>query len=480
MSMLKCPNPTCPYLFNPTGVPAGVMLACPRCNMRFTLGPPSAPPAPLPPGMTHPGTAPTATFPGAPLTGYPPPPPAPLGNLPAAPASAPSESPRVQVRMPVHGSPLQTALLVLVTVVALAGAGVAVWYKLTHTSQREPDNSAQVLKDLNLSLEPPPSPWTRDDEMKNKLGSPYRLVYRRDNPEAFIAFGAKDYDPRSPRPSELRGGLTEALAILLEPGTLRETDPEEPTWMGKEVKGFRFRGQLKTGAAVEGEAYAVTFRGLAYWFLAWTAENEVYQEQKAAFADARRRCSLLDLRKDWKEKQSPFVAFKNNVLGYTILDAQGIWKEQSAQQLAGEGPEADKFLRAQLKRRGSDFTDDAELTVYVLPTAGEPLEVARAHVEAMANANRELQGKTTFADFSEPLAGDPIPEADGPAPILLLTSTNERDPNQARFWVISAIKVKDKDGEKVVAVCGRCLARDRATFDTRLVQIAKSLQAGGG
>ena len=35
---LKCPNPSCPYLFDPTGVPAGVVLTCPRCGMRFTLG----------------------------------------------------------------------------------------------------------------------------------------------------------------------------------------------------------------------------------------------------------------------------------------------------------------------------------------------------------------------------------------------------------------------------------------------------------
>src|SRR5581483_7435055 len=154
------------------------------------------------------------------------------------------------------------------------------------------------------------------------------LVYKRDNPEAVMAFGANDYQTRSPRPSELRGGLTEALGRILEPGTLNaEFPPEVADWMGQPVKGFKFTGQLRAGPAVEGEAYAVTYKGMGYWFLAWTGEADIYQEQKAAFADTRKRFKLLDLRKDWKEKQSPVVPFKNNVLGYALLDGEGIWQE---------------------------------------------------------------------------------------------------------------------------------------------------------
>src|SRR5438067_11424446 len=47
MPALKCPNPSCPFLFDPSLVPPGAVLTCPRCAMRFTLGsgPPEAPPA---------------------------------------------------------------------------------------------------------------------------------------------------------------------------------------------------------------------------------------------------------------------------------------------------------------------------------------------------------------------------------------------------------------------------------------------------
>src|SRR5205809_249367 len=45
---LKCPNPSCPFLFDPSQVPPGAVLTCPRCTMRFTLGAsPTAPPPAL-------------------------------------------------------------------------------------------------------------------------------------------------------------------------------------------------------------------------------------------------------------------------------------------------------------------------------------------------------------------------------------------------------------------------------------------------
>lgn len=72
---LKCPNPSCPFLFDPTQVPPGAMLTCPRCGMRFTLG--GAPGGP-PPGAYQPppppGYGPPPGYPGQPLPGgYPPP-----------------------------------------------------------------------------------------------------------------------------------------------------------------------------------------------------------------------------------------------------------------------------------------------------------------------------------------------------------------------------------------------------------------------
>src|SRR5215467_6239330 len=44
MPPLKCPNPTCNFLFDPSRVPAGATLQCPRCLTRFSLGQSAPPP----------------------------------------------------------------------------------------------------------------------------------------------------------------------------------------------------------------------------------------------------------------------------------------------------------------------------------------------------------------------------------------------------------------------------------------------------
>src|SRR5437763_14122909 len=65
-NMLKCPNPSCPYVFDPSQVPVGVVLSCPRCAMQFTLGPPQAAAAPTAPGAPAPGYPTGATAPPPP------------------------------------------------------------------------------------------------------------------------------------------------------------------------------------------------------------------------------------------------------------------------------------------------------------------------------------------------------------------------------------------------------------------------------
>lgn len=451
--------------------------------MRFTLGPPVPQSSAVTPGSFQP---PPAAYPGAGLYGSS----GVAGQSAVSPReSLPSEAERPAAtapvlrsrpQLPIRSSRLQTFLLGLVGVLALGAAGVVVWYKLTYQPTPLPGDRLEQFKDLNLAFEPPPSPWVRDEDMKARLGSPFRLVYRRDNPEAYFAIGAQDFDPRSPRAGELRSGFIQSLGRLLEEGTLREFEPQERTWMGQDISGFKFTGRLTTGATIEGEAYAIRYNGFGYWFLAWTGENELYQEQKGAFAEARGRCKLLDLRREWKERQSSVVAFKNNVVGYTILDAEGIWHEESNDRLVkGEDPRADKLLHARIKRRGSDFAEEASVMVLILDQVGDPLQIARSYLEQQANANVELFGKSTFTESTERLEGDPLPDpVAGNAPVLLLRSVNDRDPTQSRFWVISAITVKTPMGERIVAVCGRCSWRDRATFDTRLVQLAKSLHAG--
>jgi hypothetical protein len=472
---LKCPNPSCPYLFDPSTVPPGVVLACPRCGMRFTLGTPGAPP----PGATgDPATTPGYQQP----TGYPTAPPQPAVN-PAF-ADMTPETARADneegPRLPVRESRLQTFLLVGVAAFALAGAAVAVWYKVTHKPEELPPGLASEFKELNFSFEPPPSPWKRDEDLRVKLGSPYKLVYRRDNPEAFMAFGARDFETREPRLSELDAGLNQALDGMVEPKTLKVSDPPGNTWMGQEARAFKFRGQLKGGQVVEGEAFAVAHKGVGYWFLAWTGENEIYTEQKSAFADGRKRVKLLDRRKDWTPKQSNVVSFKGETTPYTILDADGVWRDVTdEEQLKAEDPNADKMLVLKFGKK-KDIQQVAHVVVFVLPAAaGDPLTEGRQFVTEKRAAEVRVAGDSYMVEFKE-RTGPPEGEPTGntvaaTSPVVRLQSTVENAAGQSRLHVISAAKA----GEKLVVVHAWCDLADRAEFEAMLVQLAGSMRTGG-
>lgn len=491
-SALKCPNPSCPYLFDPTTVPPGVVLACPRCGMRFTLGPPVPPPAAPSPAEA----AATATFPGTPR-GYTAPPPPPPGyarpgySAPAPPANAPFSEMTPEAakpdgeegpRLPVRSSKFQTALLVAVAAVALAAAGVAVWWKLSSRDDVAESPTAQRFKDENLSFDPPPAPWTRDEDTRAKLGLPFIFVYRRDNPEAVMAFGVKDFKTTEPRPSDLEKPLTRVLRKLIDPTTLKmylDHDDVEPTWLGQPArKRFKFTGVLRTGGAVEGQVVAVSYKGLGYWFLSWTGSADIYEEQKAAFAGGRKRLKLLELREGWKETQPSVVEFKGDTVAYSISDGEGIWKEVAdAGDRMGQDPKADKFLRAKIKDEGQDFGREAELLVLVLDAEGaDPLDQARRYVEGQVNRDVELTGRVKFEPHTEDTRFDAPNPVPGNAPFVLLKGTNERS-RQGRLWAISAIRV----GDKTVAASASCLFTEdeRREFERKFVELVKSLKATG-
>lgn len=505
---LKCPNPSCPYLFDPSTVPPGVVLACPRCGMRFTLGSPAAaapPPspqaaAPTAPYGGYPGTAPgygaPPGYPPAPQPGYQPPG-YPQHAAPPAPTYAPANRPAAKPlnatfgdmtpetaradgeegpRLPLRSSKLQTYLLTGVAVFSVCAAGVAIWYKVTHRNDTGFGPGSALLKDKekNFSLEAPPKPWVRDDDMRAKLSAPYIHVYHRDEPEAYIAIGARDYPNSSPRPSDLDTGLDQALDKLLERDTRKKYPMEgSTTWMGQECRGYKFEGVLKGGGKVEGDARTFGHKGVAYWFVAWTGAGDQYEEQKAMFAEARRRCNLLEIRKDWKEKQSPVVPFKNTEVPYAILDAEGMWEEVTDERrIKDEDPKADKYLVTK-KNKKRDFSDEAELVVLLLDGADNPLGAARAYVEAQANTLPDVRGKNTFTEHTGSLEGDPTPNTvDGNAAFVLLKSENSLDRNHAWLYAVSAIKV----GGRTVAVVAKCPWNQRAAFDTKFVQIVKSLR----
>ena len=85
-------------------------------------------------------------------------------------------------------------------------------------------------------------------------------------------------------------------------------------------------------------------------------------------------------------------------------------------------------------------------------------------------------GMNTFTDHGSTLEGDPvINTVPGNAEYVLLKSTNSLDKTFNWLHAISAVKI----GEKLIVAHAKCQWSARAAFDTKFVQLVKSLRAGG-
>jgi hypothetical protein len=294
-----------------------------------------------------------------------------------------------------------------------------------------------------------------------------------------MAIGAKDYNTRSPRESELENGLTKVLDNLMDKETVSKTELPDKTWMGQEIKGFKFHAQRKKdGTAVDGEAYRFSNKGIGYWFLAWTGENNIFEDMKPEFSELRRHCKLLHLRDDWREKHSAVVPFKGERTNYTILDGEGVWEEdRDESNLKFEGAEADKKLKLKPEKNKKDAIDDAFLIVYVLPAGGDPLNVARDFVtqKRIKEIKRGGDYNIEFSDVTGQPEGDAIVNpVDHPLTVLRLMSKVKEAKRSNRFHVISAANIDDK----IVVVHAYCSAINKATMETLFIQIASSLHGG--
>src|SRR5262245_37977579 len=125
MPPLKCPNPTCNFLFDPSMVPTGAVLQCPRCRKRFSLAQSAPPPEFL--AVKSDGPAPR----GRGLTSY--------------------------------------LLPVMAVMVVVGGVLAAV---MLSGGKTHPRGTGDIRSDtLNFSFTPPGSPWQPDEDVKtNRLG----------------------------------------------------------------------------------------------------------------------------------------------------------------------------------------------------------------------------------------------------------------------------------------------------------------------
>jgi hypothetical protein len=464
--------------------------------MQFTLGPPA--PAAAPPA------APVGSLPAAP-PGYPPGPGAP-GYPPRAPVAPPPPRPESEFEavgrraiedrdpdepLPGHRSnKAQVFILVGVASVLMACTILVIIFAFMRRGSSVPADTVYKLKDLNIAFDKVPSGWKEDDDTRVKLGSPYRLAYKRDNPEAYMAFGATEpkVKGRPPRPSEMQSELRQPFPKLFDVNTVDRKPPAAASWLGEAIaapepypNGFTFRAQSPDGMNWKGEAYTVSYKGIAYYWMSWCAEND-FDDLKGEFANFRDKFKILDPARQWEEKHSNVSDFRGDKINYVISDAEDVWKEVTGdefKQLKELEPDLDKRLRVSItpRRDRKARPDTAELSVYILDGAGDPLQVARKLAEDMEIARIKAANADfkppTFREITDAPQGDPISNnVPQNAPYVRLESKVEESRDASRLIVASGLKV----GDKIVVVHCWCEYRKRDVFETKFVQIAASLR----
>jgi hypothetical protein len=458
-SALKCPNPSCPYLFDPSRVPGGVVLTCPRCGMRFPLGPP--------PPVTAAAPAPTAAVDSS------------FASMGAIEPEAGPEEPLVQSSFPAVGKagPLQTVIIAFICFVMLAGVGTMIYFRFIEKPSPLGGGSDAKLREHNLSFEAPPSPWAIDDDTRAKLGPPVILAFKRTNPDAYIAIGAKNFETRAPRPSELKSAMDRVLDRVF--GEVRQEPRAGISFLGQPAThAFKFEAQSKDGPNVAGVCFATSYKGIGYWYLAWAGEKDA-AEQEATFTEIRDKLKLDRYRENWTATDQPIRTFGGHALSYQVLDGEDMWKEpdEKERSAAGEDPNADLLLVAKVKQKRRDFDDEATLLAIILDgEAGDPLARARKYVEDQQTTRVKDADAKLMPAFIErtgaPDGDPPSNPVDTPTPVARLQMTVPGASNFSKLLVVSAIKI----GDRIVVVEAWCAWKDREVFEAKLMQIAGSLR----
>jgi hypothetical protein len=453
---LKCPNPSCSFLFDPTQVPAGVVLTCPRCSMKFTLGPP-------------PGSQ-------APPTGYDATPPSGLefGPATATPHVSPTTRRVAAPRKP--GGHSSGVWLVLGLVLLAPVLGVILWKMFDSPPA---SGGGKESPELNFAFDPPPDPWKPTAELTAARDDNLHLAHQLEGPDGWAVIAVKNHDARNPRPTELKEAAQTRLKAQLD--ALQAEDIENAKWgaaPGSQeplpAGAFAFRGiDRKSQQTVAGECYTFGFKGIGYTFIGWAGEKDT-PGLLPEFKAIRDRFRLLDPRADWKEKVSAAHQFRGDRAGYRLSDVEGLWREVKTRKAEEEDPNGDILLQAEIKSRQKvDLPPKASLITYLIPAGGDPLDAARAYVQGKYDKDRELFGETKLEPVAGDPAGDPPPPSDEPidAPVARFRTRNERT-DKSELVVLSAVKV----GDKIAVVDARCDWTKRSMWERRLMQLAGSLK----
>jgi hypothetical protein len=442
-TIMKCPNPSCPYRFDAALVPPGAVIACPQCRSQFTLG--------GQPVSQAPQRLPTAAAPTV-QNGFP----------------TRSSKPDLIGRQAVSAkSNLSVMLAVLsVGVFALLGGGIAfVGYALGWFQKTVPtsDHAAVKFEEYAVSIGKPADGWGKDEATRSALGVNL-IAFKKGESEAWLAVDAQKFGTTA-RANDLRTRILERLQKQFEELDV-EVKPQPSTVLGQPGgERYSFDGVYQTaGVGCHGEVHCCIQNNYAYWIYTW-APARSYQQHAVAFQQFR------DGVKSISGGKTTFVAPKRSDKSYrsksglfTVTDSDGLWVEKTDP--TSQDQAAELWLKGTGKSiaNGQTTSEKADLIVAVIEPMGE------AKAQALTHVVKQFVNGATVDELPGPMG-----EASATAnQVTRLKLTYSDGPTANKLIAFTTIDVADK---RVIAYA-TCSLKELNYWEQRLSTIAGSLKAG--
>ena len=462
MTPAKCPNPSCPFLFDPSQVPPGAVIACPRCGLRFTLAPPPPPSPPLfgsaaPPADDLELSEEQPNLDDVPTEERP---------MPRRRRREAEEQPKGEPdRHPKAGSGAgKIVVFSVIGVLVVCGVIAGILFLKSRNQGRE-DTARRsrevVLEAFKFAFTPPPENWVADDALKAKFKATV-VALRSQEPAGWIVVDVK---PMAYTPTA--GELTEMVRAALEStGELKGRLDEEPAALGGVAgKRYTFESLMNSGEEVKGEVYAVGFQQTAYFVYSFAPEKKV-GDVAQAFVDFRASVRLIST--TGKGDQAGFrKVFRTKLGGYALTATESLWRLEGDPSTQDE--KADLWLGGNIAvTSGGQAPDPATVLVLILDTGGDPKAYLEEKVFAREGFTVQIKELTDDAQGDDPPAGPPQP----PAAVTRYEVRYANGNAESRKFV--AVAAMDAGGKRIVAV-GYSVLRQRKSWEKRLVQIVGSL-----
>jgi len=375
------------------------------------------------------------------------------------------------------GAKSSLGLVIAVLVVGFAiigifgfiGLGYAMGWFGNGDATAKGTSAAANFADYALTVPPVPEPWVKDNTLLAKLGVNL-LVYRRENPDGWIAFEAQKVDFEA-KASDLKPRLLQRLRNAFD-DLDEEIAGKETKFLGVTGEKYEFAGTFKyhgSGVTCRGEVYACVTKNYLYWMYSFWQKDDF---KDTATIEAVRNQLVHKASGEFKPKpKPPEKTFRGPGGEFTIGDSEGLWVQQKDPTL--QSADAELWLKGQGKNAatGQPSSEKASLLVVAIEPKDDLAEQAKTYVLKQFEDGAKIAEITEEPEGDAPSSG-PVAASDVVKRMTLMY--DETDPSSFKFVAYRAFDSKKR---RIVAFAS-CPLKERRYWEQRLMLILGTMKEG--